>query len=105
MPDCAPLEFYNRFKLWNAIKKIEKAKNAQLTREIEVSIPKKLSSREGYYLVKELCYENFVNKGMIADIADLAPLYIGMINEMYVESRNDDVDYREVAPQEDFDRF
>jgi hypothetical protein len=38
-------------------------------------------------------------------IADLDLLSIGMINDMYVESRNDDADYREVATQEDFDRF
>lgn len=68
LPDNAPLEFYNRSKLWNAVEKIEKAKNAQLAREVEVSIPKELSERDGYFLVKEFCYENFVHKGMIADI-------------------------------------
>lgn len=68
LPDNAPLEFYNRSKLWNAVEKIEKAKNAQLARKVEVSIPKELSERQGYFLVKEFCYENFVHKGMIADI-------------------------------------
>lgn len=68
LPENAPLEFYNRSKLWNAVEKIEKAKNAQLAREVEVSIPKELSERQGYFLVKEFCYENFVHKGMIADI-------------------------------------
>lgn len=68
LPKNAPLKFYNRSKLWNTVEKIEKAKNAQLAREIEVAIPKELNSRDGYYLVKEFCYENFVHKGMIADI-------------------------------------
>lgn len=50
------------------MEKIEKAKNAQLAREIEVSIPKKLKFREGYNLVNEFSNRNFVDKGMIADI-------------------------------------
>ena len=68
LPDNAPIEFYNRSTLWNAVEKIEKAKNSQLAREIEVAIPNELSVSEQYNLVKEFCKMNFVNKGMIADI-------------------------------------
>lgn len=38
-------------------------------------------------------------------IRDLDLLTIGMVNDMYAESRNDDFKYREVATQDDFDRF
>lgn len=38
-------------------------------------------------------------------IRDLDLLTIGMVNDMYAESRNDDYKYREVATQDDFDRF
>lgn len=38
-------------------------------------------------------------------IRDLDLLTIGMVNDMYAESRNDDYKYKEVATQEDFDRF
>ena len=38
-------------------------------------------------------------------IRDLDLLTIGMVNDMYVESRNDEHKYAEVATQEDFDRF
>ena len=38
-------------------------------------------------------------------IRDLDLLTIGMVNDIYAESRNDDYKYREVATQEDFDRF
>lgn len=31
--------------------------------------------------------------------------WIGLINDMYAESRNDDCKYAELATQEDFDRF
>lgn len=38
-------------------------------------------------------------------IRDLDLLTIGMVNDMYVESRNDECKYTVVATQEDFDRF
>lgn len=38
-------------------------------------------------------------------IRDLDLLTIGMVNDMFVESRNDDYDWKPVATQEDFDRF
>ena len=38
-------------------------------------------------------------------IRDLDLLTIGMVNDMYVESRNDEHKYALVATQEDFDRF
>ena len=38
-------------------------------------------------------------------IRDLDLLTIGMVNDMFVESRNDEYKYDEIATQEDFDRF
>ena len=38
-------------------------------------------------------------------MADLELLSIGLINDMYSESRNDDYKYAELATQEDIDRF
>lgn len=38
-------------------------------------------------------------------IGELDLLTIGMVNDMYAESSNDDYKYPEVATQEDFDRF
>ena len=38
-------------------------------------------------------------------MADLELLSIGLINDMYSESRKDDYKYAELATQEDFDRF
>lgn len=38
-------------------------------------------------------------------IRDLDLLTIGMVNDMYVESRNDEHKYAAVATQEDFDKF
>ena len=38
-------------------------------------------------------------------IRDLDLLTIGMVNDMYAESGNDDFKYRELASQEDMDSF
>ena len=38
-------------------------------------------------------------------IADLELLSIGLINDMYIESRNDEHNYAALATQEDMDRF
>lgn len=38
-------------------------------------------------------------------MTDLDMLSIGLINDMYAESRNDDCKYAELAMQEDFDKF
>ncbi len=38
-------------------------------------------------------------------IRDLDLLTIGMVNDMFAESRNDDCKYREVATQIDYDNF
>ena len=36
-------------------------------------------------------------------LSDLDLLTIGLVNDMYCESRNDDYKYSEIATQEDFD--
>ncbi len=38
-------------------------------------------------------------------IRDLDLLTIGMVNDMYAESRNDEYKYATLATQEDFDKF
>ena len=38
-------------------------------------------------------------------MGDLDMLSIGLINDMYVESGNDECEYARVATQEDFDKF
>lgn len=38
-------------------------------------------------------------------MGDMELLFIGLINDMYAESRNDEWKYRELATQEDMDGF
>lgn len=69
LPQNAPQEFSDRGILWNSVEKIEKSKNSQLAREIEIALPKELSREKQINLVREYVKENFVKVGMCADIA------------------------------------
>ena len=69
LPQNAPQEFSDRGILWNSVEKIEKSKNSQLAREIEVALPKELDREKQINLVREYVKENFVKVGMCADIA------------------------------------
>ena len=69
LPQNAPQEFSDRGTLWNSVEKIEKSKNSQLAREIEIALPKELNREKQIELVREYVKENFVKVGMCADIA------------------------------------
>jgi len=68
LPANAPPGYADRAVLWNAVEKIEKAKNSQLAREIELALPVELTKEENISLVREYVKHNFVDKGMCADI-------------------------------------
>ena len=69
LPQNAPQDFSDRETLWNSVEKVEKNKNSQLAREIEVALPKELDREKQINLVREYVKENFVKVGMCADIA------------------------------------
>jgi len=69
LPTHAPPGFADRYTLWNSVEKIEKAKNSQLAREIEVALPVELDREKQIQLVREYVQDNFVSAGMCADIA------------------------------------
>lgn len=68
IPDFTPAEFRDREQLWNAVQKSEKRKDAQLARHLNIAIPRELKNRSRKLVARLFCIENFVNKGMIADI-------------------------------------
>lgn len=69
LPAHAPTAYADRAVLWNAVEKTEKAKNAQLAREIELALPRELTREQGISLVREYVKAQFVGAGMCADIA------------------------------------
>lgn len=55
--------------LWNEIERVERQKDGQTARYFDVAIPCELSNEDKIKLVVDYCQKNFVDKGMIADIA------------------------------------
>jgi len=67
-PDRSPAWAQDRGQLWNQVEKIEKRKDSQLARELNVAIPKELTRDQQIELVRNFAKEQFVAKGMIADV-------------------------------------
>ena len=57
-----------RTQLWNAVEAVETRKNSQLAREIQLSLPHELTQDQRRELVRDFVQEQFVARGMIADI-------------------------------------
>lgn len=55
--------------LWNEVERVERQSNGQTSRYFDVAIPAELNNDDKKRLVHEYCQKNFVEKGMIADIA------------------------------------
>lgn len=55
--------------LWNEVERVERQSNGQTSRYFDVAIPAELNNDDKKRLVLEYCQKNFVEKGMIADIA------------------------------------
>jgi len=72
-PAEAPEWARDRNRLWNAAEQAEKRKDAQLAREIEVSLPHELTHEQRVWLVKDFAREAFVRRGYAVDIAIHAP--------------------------------
>lgn len=67
LPENAPKEYKNRETLWNSVEKAERAKNAQLAREIELALPREITPEQRIQLVHDYVQQTFVDKGMVAD--------------------------------------
>ena len=72
-PNDAPDWAYDRSELWNRVEAAERRVNSQVAREIRVALPDELGPDERAELVRDFCQEQFVERGMVADIALHAP--------------------------------
>jgi ATP-dependent exoDNAse (exonuclease V) alpha subunit len=68
-PESVPAWATDREKLWNEVEKIEKRRDAQLAMECEVALPRELTPEARIELVRSFAEEEFVKRGMIADIS------------------------------------
>jgi hypothetical protein len=72
-PDHAPDWVRDRSELWNRVEESETRKNSQVAREVRVALPAELTHAQRVELVRAFAQEQFVDRGMIADIALHAP--------------------------------
>ena len=68
-PDRTPDWMLDRSRLWNGVEAAEKRKDAQLAREVEISLPRELGAEDRRALVEGYVREHFVSQGMIADVS------------------------------------
>ena len=68
-PSNSPDWVQDRNSLWNEVEKIEKRKDSQLAREMNIALPKELSNEQQKELISNFVQSEFVDKGMIADVA------------------------------------
>ena len=68
-PETAPDWMRDRDQLRNAVEAVEKRKDAQLAREIEVALPRELDRDQRLDLLRGFVRREFVDRGMIADVA------------------------------------
>ncbi len=69
LPNGAPDWMNDREVLWNHASLMERRKDAQLAREFNAALPASLSAEERLDLVRGFVREEFVARGMVADIA------------------------------------
>jgi hypothetical protein len=72
-PEHAPDWVFDRSELWNRVEEAETRKNSQVAREVRVALPAELTHAQRVELVRDFAQEQFVDRGMIADIALHAP--------------------------------
>ncbi|MFZ5826950.1 MAG: MobQ family relaxase [Bacillota bacterium] len=68
-PAGSPAWVQDRSQLWNAAEKVERRADAQVAREIVVAFPKELSKEQQRELIAGYVQEQFVARGMVADVA------------------------------------
>lgn len=72
-PDNAPNWVYDHSKLWNMVEHREdqstRPHDAQVARELEISLPHELSHEQRKELVTEFIFDRYVSKGFVADIS------------------------------------
>lgn len=72
-PDDSPAWVHDRQELWSAVERAEKRKDSQLARELEIALPAELTHEQRRELIHSFVREQFVSRGMVADVAMHAP--------------------------------
>ena len=68
-PKNAPEWASNRERLWNEVERKDRKANSRYAKEFNVALPVELSEGEQKELLTKYVQENFVDQGMVADVA------------------------------------
>lgn len=68
-PSHAPVWALDRAELWNRVEESETRRNSQLAREFDIAIPVELNEYDRIELVRDFVQHQFVDRGMVADVA------------------------------------
>ncbi|MEM8806863.1 MAG: MobQ family relaxase [Cyanobacteria bacterium P01_G01_bin.38] len=68
-PKNTPDWVQDRSKLWNKVERVERRKDSQLAREVTIALPVELSPTQRQELTREYVQAQFVDQGMVADVA------------------------------------
>ena len=69
LPEHAPERFLDRQTLWNEVESVERHPQAQLAYSFNIALQNEFTFEENLELARRFVQENFVNKGMIVDMA------------------------------------
>ncbi len=69
VPTNAPSWAKNRERLWNEVERKDRKVNSRYAKEFNIALPIELKNNEQKKLLQEYVQENFVDEGMVADIA------------------------------------
>ncbi|RDF95783.1 MobQ family relaxase [Lactiplantibacillus plantarum] len=69
IPKNAPAWASNREQLWNEVEKKDRKSNSRYAKEFNVALPVELSESEQKELLTKYVQGNFVDQGMVADVA------------------------------------
>lgn len=67
-PANAPGWVHDRAELWNRVETFERRKDAQVAREVEIALPRELSTEQQRELALRFAHDQFVTQGMVADV-------------------------------------
>ena len=68
-PEYVPERLTDRETLWNEVEHVERNNKAQLAYSFDIALQNELTLEENIRLAKEFCQEQFVERGMIVDLA------------------------------------
>ncbi len=69
LPPHAPRVYADRQTLWNAVEAAERGKNAQLAYSFDIALQNEFTLDENIAIARQFLLDNFVSRGMIADLA------------------------------------